>query len=266
MKLAMRARSLKRCKCAHHFAREKNGAKKGVFRAERLVACSTQKWTAGDPEGLESEAERAAKGVRVLIKHFFGLWRRYVRSSAQKPPRPLSSSSFPAWAPRRSVTVQLTPNLEREKKKDRSQFDRFGPHQQLCSKSFHNASWSALIVGFIMAQQLRSWLLKEVSGFFLSLQAGQFKPPNQSKQQSSRTPNAKKMLHAAVSETSSMASTQLPYYIPICRIWRPLLIKIKRGCHFCFSFVWFFFLINCLRMLEMRRFVSVGSKWNECCL
>lgn len=27
------------------------------------------------------------------------------------------------------------------------------------------------------------------------------------------------------------------YNIRICRIWRPVLIKIRRGCHFCFPFV-----------------------------
>lgn len=32
-----------------------------------------------------------------------------------------------------------------------------------------------------------------------------------------------------------------PYYIRICRIWRPVLIKIRQGCHFCFPFVWIFF-------------------------
>lgn len=43
-------------------------------------------------------------------------------------------------------------------------------------------------------------------------------------------------------------------YSPICRIWRPVLIKIRRGCHFCFPFVWFFlFLINCLRMWVRRQ-------------
>lgn len=42
------------------------------------------------------------------------------------------------------------------------------------------------------------------------------------------------------------------YNIRICRIWRPVLIKIRLGCHFCFPFVWNF-LINCLRMWERRR-------------
>lgn len=52
------------------------------------------------------------------------------------------------------------------------------------------------------------------------------------------------------------------YNIRICRIWRPVLIKIRLGCHFCFPFVWNF-LINCLRMWERRR-GEAGESGGSC--
>lgn len=178
---------------------------------------------------------------------------------------PLLSPHEPRVAP--SLFSSRQTWNEKKKRIVRSLID-LAPISSCAVKAFitrHDPRWSSDLL-WLSSCAADCWRKCRVFFSLFNVQAGQFKPPNQSKQQSSRTPNAKKMLHAAVSETSSMASTQLPYYIPICRIWRPLLIKIKRGCHFCFSFVWFFFLINCLRMLEMRRVVSVGSKWNECCL
>lgn len=122
----------------------------------------------------------------------------------------------------------------------------------------------ALIARQCSCRHLDSWLsscrafskcmmivVGSVGRFFLLPQAGLFKPANQSKQSFVRLMQTCHILTHRHS-VSLHPENRVLYNIQICRIWRPVLIKIRQGCHFCFPFVWNF-LINCLRMWERRR-------------